>query len=203
MQDLAGGEVTLALLAGQDVARIHSREATNPDHRPVLILDLGPEGPPADDTPPTAPRNLHAQRAATDQASLSWDASTDDVGVTSYEVHRSSSSGFTPDGTTLLDPPTTGTTYTDTTVPAGTVYYQVVALDAAGNQSPASNEADGHRPDRSRNGGGAGGWRMRWCTRGCIRSAVRRGVATSRCWVTRRSPGTCGSPCPSWRRART
>ena len=67
------------------------------------------------------------------------------MGVAGYQVHRSDTDGFTPDSstpsTTLLDTVTDGTTYTDTTVDAGDQYYVVIAVDAAGNTSPASNQA--------------------------------------------------------------
>ena len=65
MQDLAGGEVTLALLAGQDVARIHSREAAKPDYRPVLILDLGPDSPEGAEPVNTAPEAVIGEPVVT------------------------------------------------------------------------------------------------------------------------------------------
>ena len=64
---------------------------------------------------------------------LSWDASTDNVGVTGYDIYR--------DGTLLasLAPPAG---YLDQSVQPGTTYsYYVVAKDAAGNASPPSNTA--------------------------------------------------------------
>ncbi|MET7401615.1 DUF4832 domain-containing protein [Dactylosporangium sp. NPDC005572] len=61
---------------------------------------------------------------------LSWTASTDNVGVTGYEVYR---------GTTLVGSPA-GTTFTDTGLTASTAYgYTVKARDAAGSRSAASN----------------------------------------------------------------
>ena len=44
---------------------------------------------------PTAPTDLSAT-AALGSASLSWTAATDDVGVARYDVHRSTTAGFTP-----------------------------------------------------------------------------------------------------------
>ena len=66
----------------------------------------------------------------------SWSASTDNVGVTGYNVHRSTSAGFTPSAANRIAQPT-GTSYADT-VAAGTYYYKVAAEDAAGNVGPAS-----------------------------------------------------------------
>jgi glucose/arabinose dehydrogenase len=96
--------------------------------------------PPADTTPPSAPGNLKAV-GAIGKVSLSWEASTDAVGVTGYEVYRSTTSGFTPGSANRIGTPS-GTSYTDN-VAAGTYYYRVKATDAAPNLSQASNEAVG------------------------------------------------------------
>ncbi len=98
-----------------------------------------------DTTAPTNPSSL----AATDVAApvLTWTASTDAVGVTKYEVERSttSGSGFAKIGEVTGAPPTT--TYTDTTAASNTTYYyRVRALDAAANASGYSNEDTGITP---------------------------------------------------------
>ena len=63
---------------------------------------------------------------------LSWGASTDNVGVTGYEIYRNGSLLTTKSGTT--------TTHSDTPVSGSTTYtYQVRALDAAGNRSAFGN----------------------------------------------------------------
>ncbi|MBB5965115.1 glycosyl hydrolase family 18 protein [Planomonospora venezuelensis] len=83
------------------------------------------------DTPPTAPANLRSTAATTTSVSLQWNASTDDVGVTGYEVYR---------GGTLVAT-VTGTSHTDTGLTAKTEYaYTVRARDTAGQRSGASNE---------------------------------------------------------------
>jgi hypothetical protein len=79
----------------------------------------------ADVTAPTIPTNL---TGASDETSiaLSWTASTDNVGVTGYNVYV----GDVVNGTA------TGTTYTVTGLTAATSYtFSVEALDAAGNKS--------------------------------------------------------------------
>ena len=73
------------------------------------------------------------------QAALSWTASTDNVGVTRYNVHRSTTAGLIPSAGNRIAQPT-GTTFTDS-VPAGVYFYKVVAEDAAGNFSAPSTEA--------------------------------------------------------------
>src|SRR6185436_1980650 len=67
-----------------------------------------------------------------------WSAATDNVGVTGYDVHRSTSSGFAPGPANKIGQ-SAGTSYTDN-VSAGTYYYVVTAHDAAGNVSPPSNQ---------------------------------------------------------------
>ena len=85
-----------------------------------------------DTTRPTAPTNASASATNSNQVSLGWTASTDNVAVTGYTVFR----GGSPIGTA------TGTTYTDSTVSPSTTYsYTVEAYDAAGNVSDASNTA--------------------------------------------------------------
>ncbi|MFD0575744.1 DUF4832 domain-containing protein [Dactylosporangium darangshiense] len=81
-----------------------------------------------DCTPPTAP-TLAAPVVSGTSVSLSWSGATDNVGVTGYRIYR--------DGTAVTT--TTGTSYTDTGVPAGSHTYTVTARDAVGYESPASN----------------------------------------------------------------
>ncbi len=89
-------------------------------------------GTTSDTTPPTAPANLTATAVSPSQVNLSWDASTDNVGVAGYKVYR--------DGVFLAS--TSTTSYSDTTVQGGTTHgYTVYAYDAAGNISPPSNTA--------------------------------------------------------------
>jgi beta-lactamase superfamily II metal-dependent hydrolase len=90
-----------------------------------------------DTTPPTAPSNLTASSSKR-KISLTWTASTDNVGVTGYQVWRSSS----PTGTFTQIATTTSTSYTNSGLSSGsTWYYYVTATDAAGNVSAASNTA--------------------------------------------------------------
>ena len=92
-----------------------------------------------DSTQPSAPTNLTATGGA-GFASLSWTAATDENGVARYNVHRSSTSGFTPTAANRVGQ-TTSTSYTDSGVTPGTWYYKVTAEDGAGNIGPASEEA--------------------------------------------------------------
>jgi hypothetical protein len=90
-----------------------------------------------DTTPPTAPSSLTASPAKR-KINLTWTASTDDVGVTGYQVWRSSSAT----GTFSQIATTTTTSYTNSGLSSGTTwYYYIKATDAAGNVSAASNTA--------------------------------------------------------------
>src|SRR6185503_16087441 len=79
------------------------------------------------------------------QINLSWTASTDNVGVTGYQVERCQGAGcstFTQVGTP------TATTFNDTGLTAATSYtYRVRAMDAASNPSAPSTTASAFTTD--------------------------------------------------------
>ncbi|MBQ1011455.1 discoidin domain-containing protein, partial [Micromonospora sp. M51] len=84
------------------------------------------------DNPPTAPSGLTVTGRTASSVSLAWTASTDDNGVTGYQVRQ---------GGTVVST-VTGTTATVSGLAASTSYtFTVVARDAAGNTSAASNAA--------------------------------------------------------------
>jgi chitodextrinase len=134
---ITGSEVRNNTTRGVLVATLH---ATNYDweFKPIAgktFTDSGTDTCGAsgnDTTPPSPPANLSATAPSVSQVDLSWTASTDNVGVTGYDVLR--------DGTRITTVPTTG--YSDTSVTSGSTYtYTVKARDAAGNLSAASNSA--------------------------------------------------------------
>ncbi|RJG21747.1 S8 family serine peptidase [Paenibacillus thiaminolyticus] len=94
-------------------------------HAAVLAAGSG------DDTQaPSAPDNLISTDITDTSVSLTWSASTGNAGITAYEVYNGSSLAATVT--------TTSATVTDLT--ANTTYtFTVRAIDAAGNQSAASN----------------------------------------------------------------
>jgi fibronectin type 3 domain-containing protein len=111
--------------SSSDSVDFYSREAAS--FRPELVVTTGA----ADTTPPTAPANLNATATSLGQIDLSWQASTDNVGVTGYAVYR--------DGA-LIASIGPSTSYSDKSVIGGVTYsYTVRALDAAGNVSDPSN----------------------------------------------------------------
>ncbi|WP_084772698.1 PQQ-dependent sugar dehydrogenase [Nonomuraea candida] len=108
----------------------------NPVAQDDRIIRVPPAGGGSDTEPPTAPTGLTASGTTATTTTLSWTGSTDDVGVTGYDVLRApgaSGGAFARVGTSA------GTSHTDTGLTAGTAYrYQVRARDAAGNLSPVS-----------------------------------------------------------------
>lgn len=101
---------------------------------------------------PSTPRGLRSSDAATG-IRLSWNPSTDNVGVTGYQVYRSTNGAL---GSLLTTVPA-GSSWTDSGVADGTEYtYAIRAIDAAGNVSWRSNlvsrvaEVDGGPPDTER-----------------------------------------------------
>jgi chitodextrinase len=105
----------------------------------VAAVLLSPAASAASDTSaPTVPGSPAAATVTNASVTLVWARSTDDVGVTGYEIFRSPSSptAFTPVGTS------SSATFTDTGLSPGTVYlYRVRASDAAGNLSAFSPAA--------------------------------------------------------------
>ena len=85
-----------------------------------------------DTTAPSAPTNLIASAVSTSQINLTWNTSTDNVGVSGYSIYR--------DGTKIAF--VTSNTYSNMGLSASTTYsYIVRASDVAGNMSANSNTA--------------------------------------------------------------
>ncbi|HSX00646.1 MAG TPA: fibronectin type III domain-containing protein, partial [Candidatus Saccharimonas sp.] len=79
-----------------------------------------------DTTPPSVPTNLAGIGTSISQISLTWTASTDNVGVTGYKIFRNGSQINT----------STSASYNDSGLAVNTSYsYAVAAYDAAGNTS--------------------------------------------------------------------
>ena len=81
------------------------------------------------------------QSGGVSRVDLTWTASTDNVGVSGYAVHRSTVAGFTP-GLGNVVANVSQTSFTDTPLTPGTYYYRVTARDAAGNISAPSAEVN-------------------------------------------------------------
>ncbi|MFC3843988.1 chondroitinase-B domain-containing protein [Paenibacillus sp. GCM10012304] len=84
----------------------------------------------SDTQAPTVPTGLSASAVSSAQINLTWTASTDNVGVTGYDVFR--------DGSLIGS--TATTSYSDSGLSASTTYsYTIKAKDAANNLSQASS----------------------------------------------------------------
>ena len=121
-----------------DEVRVYNRALTATELQSDMNAPITAGTP--DVQAPTVPAGLTATPEI-GRVTLAWTASTDNVGVTGYEVHRSTTPGFTPTGATLLTT-VTALGHVDAAVTAGTAYhYRVIAKDAAGNASGPSSQA--------------------------------------------------------------
>jgi hypothetical protein len=92
--------------------------------RPV---SAGP--PPSDTEAPSVPQNLSATAVSSSQIDLTWDASTDNVGVAGYNIYRDN----------VLVDTSAMNAYADTGLAPSTEHeYEVSAFDAASNESARS-----------------------------------------------------------------
>ncbi len=101
--------------------------------------------PTTDIQAPTAPSNLVANNPTSSTISLSWTASTDNVGVTGYAIYVNG----------VLHSTVTTTTATISNLNPSTTYsFYIIAKDAAGNSSAQSNTAT--ETTLAGSGGGSG-----------------------------------------------
>ncbi|SMC60098.1 PQQ-dependent sugar dehydrogenase [Kibdelosporangium aridum] len=112
------------LAAGENKIRATATTANGGPNVDKLIVNV------PDNEPPTAPPNLRSTGKTHNTTALAWDAASDNIAVTAYDVQRNGQTVQTVSGLTAnvggLQP---DTEYT----------WTVVAKDAAGNASPASN----------------------------------------------------------------
>lgn len=95
--------------------------------------------PPGDSVAPTAPTLISATADSAGAVNLSWSASSDNTGVTGYQILRN--------GTVLATVGIGTLSYADQSVTGSTSYtYAIRAFDAAGNLSPQSNSISATTP---------------------------------------------------------
>jgi hypothetical protein len=129
------GLLTIRLTSATDLGvNFKSKEAVK--EKPFIAVN--------DSQAPTAPTDLVSSNVSYGSVSLSWKASTDDLGVSSYEVFKDGVSVGTTFSTSIA---VTGL------LPGTTYLFTVKARDAANNSSAASqaisvttNAADGEAP---------------------------------------------------------
>jgi chitodextrinase len=119
---------TFTPIAGSPLANSGTRDFTPPGTNSagngdwVLVLEVTPP----DTTAPSIPAGLSATAVTGTQATIAWNASTDNVGVAGYQIYR--------DGVLLRTTP--ATTYTDSGLTPRTSYsYTVAAYDFANDVS--------------------------------------------------------------------
>ena len=111
-------------------------------------LEIIPPPPGSELVPPSTPTNLSAAVSSFNRVDLAWNASTDNVGVTSYGVYRDGVAIANVQNTTGTAPAPTA--YVDHNVPEGSHLYTVDAADEVGNRSDVSVFATAttvHQPD--------------------------------------------------------
>jgi chitodextrinase len=136
-----------------------------------------------DTSPPTVPTGLTATVINANRVDLSWNASTDDVGVAGYTVYRN--------GTVLTS--VGSTAFSDLSVTANTTYsYTVDAFDAAGNHSAQSSSVSVTTPPVIFSDGFESGDLSRWTRSGG--TTVQQQVRYSGTWAARAtSTGSSGA----------
>lgn len=104
------------------------------DNPNYVNLIWGSQQPSGDTQAPTAATGLNVSGKTSSSISLAWNASTDNVGVTAYNVYM--------DGNLATTVSSTSTTISGLT-PSTTYSFYVVAKDAAGNASSNSSTVSG------------------------------------------------------------
>ncbi|MBW7676142.1 endonuclease [Chryseobacterium chendengshani] len=134
-----------------EIARNNASYAHQGNRNPYIdnpsYVNLVWGSPVVDTQVPTVPTNLTTSNPTSNTISLSWTASTDNVGVVAYDIYK--------DG--VLYATVSGTTATISGLNPSTTYnFYVIAKDAAGNASAASNIGSGTTLAGGQPGGSCG-----------------------------------------------
>ncbi|MBI5216725.1 MAG: T9SS type A sorting domain-containing protein [Ignavibacteriae bacterium] len=107
----------------------------------MYFVSQSANGYSVDNLAPTAAQTLAAEVLAGPSVRLTWNENLTDDDVSKYEVHRSLTSGFTPNAGTKIGQ-TTGIQFDDGSPVQGSVnYYRIVTRDIHDNQSLPSVQA--------------------------------------------------------------
>ncbi|WP_208629686.1 DUF7594 domain-containing protein [Paenibacillus ferrarius] len=126
----AAGDAVVSFALQESVGKYTTLNSSeNAANKPQLVVVSG-GGTTGDTQAPTVPTGLTGTAASSSQINLNWSASSDNVGVTGYDVYRN--------GVFLKS--VSGTSTSDTGLTASTAYsYYLKAKDAAGNVSAQSS----------------------------------------------------------------
>jgi len=123
----------ISLLEGENLIKVSAYEDEERVGRDCITVTYVP-----DTIPPTTPSNLIANASSPTEINLSWDESTDDVGVEGYKIYRWSE--YIQDVSI--------TSFTDSGLSSGGIHYcyTVSAYDAAENESSQSSQSCADTP---------------------------------------------------------
>ncbi|WP_438423499.1 M14 family zinc carboxypeptidase [Aquimarina macrocephali] len=126
--------IDLTAYAGS-VIKLQFKGTTGTSFRSDMAIDnISIKSSAPDTEAPSIPTGLTTSSVTSSTIGLSWNASTDNIGVSGYEIYQ---------GATLVTT-ATSTSYTVTGLTPNTTYtFSVKAKDAAGNTSSSSNTASG------------------------------------------------------------
>lgn len=113
--------------------RFESNGSTTGDGRYMDDLEVLGKALPPDTSAPSAPTNLAVTAATSSSISLAWNPSSDDRAVVAYDIYHSQESGDVLVGMSTTPGHTVGGL-----APSTSYSFYVIARDAAGNLSPAS-----------------------------------------------------------------
>jgi acid phosphatase type 7 len=148
-----------------DAAQNHSAQSS-----PVTVTTPAV----GDTSPPTVPTGLSATVVTPTRVDLSWNASTDNVGVAGYTVYRN--------GSVLAN--VGSTAFSDFSATANSTYtYRVDAFDAAGNRSAQSSPVSVTMPGTVFSDGFESGNLSQWT--GSSGTTVQQQVTYSGSWAAR------------------
>jgi len=129
---IISGTPTTAGTSNFTIQATDSVSATDTQNLSITITEPDTESP-------TIPTNLTATAISANRIDLAWTASTDNVGVTGYNIYRCTGSSCSP--ITNIDTSTTNS-YSDTSLNSETTYtYTVSTYDAVPNTSNQSNQS--------------------------------------------------------------
>ncbi len=108
----------------------------------LVYWDSSPDsGYSIDNLSPSAVASLYAHLVSSSSVNVHWKMNTTDPDVNYYEVHRSTTPGFTASPSTKIGQTSDTTLVDDSPVNETTNYYRVITVDIHGNKSTQSNQA--------------------------------------------------------------